>query len=139
MPFAVSVRSDQLVLQRVMCCLRLHLRAGLGLSDQTHVRQGVHDPRVVEAVHPHPVDARLELVHPVVHVKHVVQDAAREEHVVDDLFHAVEEGGLEGPEVALQDVQEAFDVLADALQLLAVPGIFRSRRVLAGLLKYPSL
>ena len=122
-----------------MCCLHLHLRVGLGLSDRTPVRQGVHDPRVKVAVHPRPADTRLELIHPVVHVKHVVQDAAREEHFVDGLFRAVEERELEDPEAALQDAEEALDVLTDAPQLLAVLGVMRSCRVLAGLLKYPPL
>ena len=122
-----------------MCCLHLQLRVGLGLSDRTHVRQGAHDARVVVAVHPRLVDARLELVHPVVLVKHVVQDAGREEHVVDGLFRAVEKRELEDPEAALQDAEEALDVLTGALQLLAVLGVFRSCRVLAGLLKYPPL
>ena len=72
-------------------------------------------------------------------MKHVVQDAAREEHVVDGLFRAVEKRELEDPEPALQDAEEALDVLPDALQLLAVLGVFRSGRVLAGLLKYPPL
>ena len=85
------------------------------------------------------MDTSLELVHPVVHVKHVVQDAAREEHVVDGLFRAVEKRELEDPGPALQDAEEALDILPDALQLLAVLGVFRSGRVLAGLLKYPPL
>ncbi|CAB1111986.1 unnamed protein product [Ectocarpus sp. CCAP 1310/34] len=87
-------------------------------------------PGVVQASAPHPVDIFLEHVHAVEGVKHVVQDAAGGEDVVDVFLGAVPEAELEDPETSLQDTEEALNVLAHALKRPRESSVLAVRRVL---------
>ena len=79
-----------------------------------------------------PVDVFLEHVHPVEGMQHVVKGAAREEHVVDVLFAAVRNGKLKDSEAPLEDAEEAFNILAHALQHLAPHLLFNTHRGFRG-------
>ena len=65
---------------------------------------------------PSSVAFRFHLVQPVVCVQHVVEDTAREEHVVDVLLGAVEDVLLEDPKAGLEVAEKYFHILAHRLQ-----------------------
>ena len=96
------------------------LDLGLGFqvlgSDGAAVTLRVAFPRVVQPGTAYPVDVLLHFVHVVERVEHVVQDSAREEHVVDALLFVVGHSEFRDPEAALQDAEKALHVVPHILQ-----------------------
>ena len=86
-------------------------------------------PRVLELGTADPVHILLEPIHTVVGMKHVVQDAAREEHVVDALLLLVGHGELQDSEANLQDSAKALHIFPHALQPLREQRVAFAQRV----------
>lgn len=112
-------------------------RLDLGLVVDVHGpdRAGVRLrlPRALEPGAAGPVDVLLELVHAVEGVEHIVQNATREEDVVEALLPLIRHGELQNPEAALQDAEEALHVLPHALQPLRKQQVAFAQWVLGGL------
>lgn len=104
------------------CVLRFHLHRRLAARPGWWYARGAATRRrgaiqgvVVPTLHS-PVAFRFDLVQPVVCVQHVVEDATREEHVVDVFLVSAEDVLHEDPKAGLEVAEKAFHILADRLQ-----------------------
>lgn len=130
---AVREARGELSLAHRVPDLQLRLVVDVLRPDRSTVRLRLRRQRGPHPSTANPVRVLHQLVHAVEGVQHVVQDAAREKHVVDALLALVRHGELQDPKATLQDAEEALHVLAYALQPLRKEQVVLAQRVLRGL------